>query len=128
MKKILTCTECGKTFIGEAEVLCSICVSKTVVNDDPMTVAPINIMKMVSAFEKLTKERNIINSLRELDVVCSQAYYRGYISEEFYEDVCSEVGLEPRWDYPTTLSDDDYYDYSINARAGFYYDMFEVSE
>jgi hypothetical protein len=129
MKQILTCNTCNKLFISEVNATtCPKCLSNSEKNDDPMNVAPINIMKLVLEFEKLTKPRNIVNALRELDFVTSQAYSRGYISEEFYEEVCEELGLEPRWDKPTTLSGDDYYDYSISARVGFYQDMFEGGE
>lgn len=129
MKKILTCTVCGKMFISEdMATTCPTCLSNSVKNDDPMDVAPINIMKMVSAFEKLTKEHNIANSLRELDFVCNQAYLRGYISEEFYQDVCEEVGLLPKYEEEVHLSKEDGYDYSMSARAGFYFDMFDDGE
>jgi hypothetical protein len=129
MSKILTCTVCGKRFISEEVVsTCEVCLSKSVKNDDPIHVAPINIMKMVSSFEKQTDKRIIVNSLRELDFVLNRAFLAGYITLEFYSDVCEEVGLTPVQDDYVNLTEDDYYDYSINARIGFYQDMFEESE
>lgn len=128
MKQILTCNKCGKLFISEVLTdLCENCTSLAIINDDPMEVAPKNIMKLVAQFEKITHPRLIANALHELDFVCNRAYMRGYISEEFYREVCEELELTPMFDGLITLFDD-YYDYSDSAKSGFYYDMFEGGE
>jgi len=130
MKKILTCSTCGKRFIGEVSTqhVCPTCISISEEDDIPSVVAPINIMKLVAEFENVTKKREIVNMLREIAFITSAAYLRSYITREFYTDVCEEVGLVPDYEDSVKLNEDDNYDYSASARAGFYYDMFSTSE
>ena len=113
MKKILVCKECGKRFISETVVLkCNECLSKSVENGDPFELAPINIMKLVTQLELIHHPFAIVNAMKELDCVLSTAYYNGYISEEFYEDVCDEIGLQPSWESIVHYDDDFLMDYT----------------
>lgn len=129
MSKILRC-ECGKLFVQhkEDEQYCSICIAKQKENDDPFIVTPINIGKLLVSYKQVCateKKRLISNTLLELDFVLNNAYMRGYISEEFYTETCSTLGITPDYDNVKSLIQDDYYDYSPKARIGFYQDLLD---
>lgn len=119
MNKILICKECLKRFIAKTEVsTCSECISKSKENLDAFEVAPINIMKLVDTLKSLTNERLIVNSLQELDFVLNRAYMNGYISEEFYIEVGTDVGIVPNFDTWINLDEDIKMDYSDMSSPG----------
>jgi len=130
MNKIVVCKECGARFIRlegctNTKDTCKTCLSKSVKDQDAFIVAPINITKLLVTLRGLTNDRLIVNSLLELDFISNRAYMNGYISEEFYDEVCTECGFTPKYNSWKTLNDDiKVYDDSESAKQGFNYEIY----
>lgn len=121
-EKLMRCERCGKLVVGKK--LCDNCSDMQRMNDDPFVVTPVRLMKFIIEY----KNNPTAGALRELDYMLSQAYYFGYISEDFYEEKAIDIGLKLRWDKPLGEFSKDWYDYSDESKIGFYYDQFEVEE
>jgi hypothetical protein len=96
-------------------------------NEDPFVVAEINIKKLVTFYLQPTDGISKLDMLQEIDVASNVAYMRGYISEEFYTEVCTYLGLTPQYDEEKHLPGTEY-DLSESARLGFYHDLLGKDE
>lgn len=107
------CKRCNK--LVASKDFCPTCEGIVPINDDPFVVTAMNITKAVAS-KKF--------SVREIEVMLSHAYHKGYISEDFYQMWCERMGVKPVWDKVIHICEA-YYDTSHEAYEGAYFEQFE---